>query len=456
MVIITARRSTLWQFHLCFPPTCCEEFTVSLFRQHRAGPLRQVLTLLATTGVIPKAAKALDASMQDASSQFRDAVLIEIPAFSASGNPEILPGLHEHAREHVQEIHRLFGNSEVGDFEFVRAHARLRAEQRFPLEAILHAYRCGHRIVSHWLRDAAVASGPKSLDKAVSAIADFAIEYTNTISTIATSEYVAHTRLLAEAEGDLRTELLNSLLSGYDESDARVSRLLRQSGYLEQQLSYCVVVAHSVNASEMENHARAQRVVSAITDAVAATQIRKLTGLQNNLATIVFSDRRRQSGWTAPQVNLAERLRSLLLVLGPAVLVGVSADHPSTSFIPKALQEARIALDFTSVARRVVNFSDLPVRGLLVHHGINYVQSAPPSWAPALINADAKNGGTLIQTLRAVADADMNVQKAARLLSKHPNTVYARIERIRELTGLDGQRYHDLTELLLAADCWRA
>ena len=197
---------------------------MSSFRQHRAGPLRQVLTLLAATGVIPQAAKALDASMQAASSQYRDAVLIEIPAFSASGNPEILTGLNEHAREHIQEIYRLFGNGEAGDFEFVRAHARLRAEQRFPLEAILHAYRCGHRIVSDWLRDAAVASHPKSLDKAVSAIADFAIEYTNTISTIATSEYVAHTRLTAEAEGNLRTELLNILLSGYDESDARVAR----------------------------------------------------------------------------------------------------------------------------------------------------------------------------------------------------------------------------------------
>ena len=64
-------------------------------------------------------------------------------------------------------------------------------------------------------------------------------------------------------------------------------------------------------------------------------------------------------------------------------------------------------------------------------------------------------GGSLIQTSRAVTDADMNVQKAARLLGKHPNTVYTRIERIKELTGLDGQRYHDLTELLLATDCRR-
>ena len=96
--------------------------------------------------------------------------------------------------------------------QFVRAHAQRRAEQYFPLEAILHAYRCGHRILSHWLRDAVVAAQPASIENAISAVADFAIEYTNTISTIMAAEYVAQTRILAEAEGDRRTELLNILL----------------------------------------------------------------------------------------------------------------------------------------------------------------------------------------------------------------------------------------------------
>jgi sugar diacid utilization regulator len=61
--------------------------------------------------------------------------------------------------------------------------------------------------------------------------------------------------------------------------------------------------------------------------------------------------------------------------------------------------------------------------------------------------------GTLLQTLRSYADADMNVQKAAAQLAIHPNTMYARLERIREVTGLDAQRYHELTELLLGSEC---
>jgi hypothetical protein len=429
------------------------QYTAS--KQFERTTLGQVLALLAGAGIIPRAAAALDHSKRDTERALREAILAEIPAFSASGNPDILPELSQHAGEHIQEINRLFAGGEVGDFAFVKTHAQHRAEQRFPLEATLHAYRCGHRILSHWLRDAAIAAAPESLEKAISAVADFAIEYTNIISTITTSEYVAHTRMLAEAEGDLRTELLNVLLSGYDESDGRVARLLKRAGYLEQRQSYCVVVAQSVNASEMENHPRAQRIASAIADALTGTSIRTLAGMRNNLVTAVLSDRRRLSGWTAAQADLAERIHPMLLALGPAVLVGISADHPSTSFLPKALLEATIALDFASVSKGVVLFSELPVRGLLVHHGTDYVRSTPPIWAQALIDADAKAQGSLIQTLRAVAEADMNVQKAARILGKHPNTVYTRIERIRDLTGLDGQRYLDLTEMLLAADCWR-
>jgi hypothetical protein len=418
--------------------------------------LEQILSLLAEINVVPHALAALEGSKPTAADRLRRDVLAEVPAFAASGNPDVLPLLDDHVADHMQEILRLFDGGEIGEFEFIKAHAHRRAEQRFPLDAILHAYRCGHKVLALWLREAVLEIGPKNVEQAVSAVADYSIEYTNIISSIVTAEYVAHTRILAEAESDRRTELLNILLSGYDESDARVARLLKRAGYLEQRQAYCVAAVQSTNAAEMENPARGQRIVNAISEAMSDTSIRTLAGLRNNLVFAVFSDRRRQSGWTAPQSNLADRIRPLLLVLGPAVLVGISTDHPSTSYLPKAVHQATIALDFADVANRVVQFSDLPIRDLLVHHGADYVQAAPPNWVAALVSADARAEGTLIQTLRAVADADLNVQKAARILGRHPNTIYTRIERVKTLTGLDGQRYRDLTELLLAADCWRS
>ncbi len=430
------------------------QFSTLSPREH--GAVRHALALLVKTGVVPKAVAFLDSTMDDVGEALRDTVLAEVPAFQTSGNPAVLPGLGQHVGEHLQEIRRLIAGGKIDDFAFVKSHARLRAEQHFPLEVTLHAYRCGHRVLSRWIREAALATMPEDQEQAVSAVADFAIEYTNTISTIATSEYVAEARKLAEAAGDLRTELLSILLSGYDESDGRVARLLKRAGYLEQRQSYTVATIQAANASEMENPARAQRILTALSDAMAATHIRVLSGIRGNLVVAVLSASRRQSGWTAAEAGLSGRIASMLQVLGPAVLIGISADHPSTSFIPKALQEATIALEFASVAERVVSFAELPIRALLVHRGADYVQSASPDWIDAFIGADSRSSGALTQTLRAIADADMNIQKAARSLGNHPNTVYNRVERIKGITGLDGQCYHELTELLLAADCHRS
>lgn len=417
--------------------------------------LKQALRLLIEIGVVPAASNVLEASEKDAGTALRELILAEVPAFKASGNPNVMPEADRHISDHLREIRRLIGGGEIGAFGFVNDHAKLRAEQRFPLEATLHAYRCGHKVLARWMRDAASKDGSAPHEQAVPALADFAIEYTNAISIVAASAFVAETRRLAEAEGDLRTELLNILLSGYDESDGRVARLLKRAGYLKQRQSYCVVVAQSANPSEMENPARAQRIVNALSEALADSSIRSLYGIRNNLAVAVLSARRRQSGWTSADADLTERVHAKLLVLGPAVVIGISADHPSTSFLPKALQEATMALDFADITKRVVPFTELPVRGLLVHRGGGDVRAASPSWIERLISADAETSGALIQTLRAVADADMNIQKAARLLGRHPNTIYHRIERIRDLTRLDGQRYHELTELLLAVDCHR-
>jgi hypothetical protein len=411
--------------------------------------LSALLRQLAELGVIPAAAAHLDgvAAARDLSA----ALLAEVQALQTSANPQLLPAVDRHVHEHVAELRRLFGGGDLGDFDFVRIHAEERAEQRFPLEVTLHAYRCGHRVLSQWLRQAAMAAGVASPPQAVAAVADFSIEYTNTISTVAAAAYVARTRLLAEAEGDQRTELLTILLSGYDESDSRVAQLLKRAGYLEQRQTYCVALIQPVNAGEMAHPDRARRIIAALSDALAGTTVRMLAGVRNGAVTAILSDRRRLSGWTAPQESLAARLRERLLTLGPAVITGLSGDHPSTAYLPRALGEAATALDLASVTDRVVPFSRLPLRALLIHRGADLLRSTPPAWAEALSQADP----ALVATLRAIAAADLNVQQAARQLGKHPNTIYARLARLRELTGLDGQRYGDLSEMLLAAECLR-
>jgi hypothetical protein len=123
--------------------------------------LPKILSQLAETSIVPHTLRALEGSKSTAASKLRHEVLAEIPAFAASGNPEVLPGLEHHVNDHIHEILRLFAGGEIGEFEFIKAHARQRAEQRFPLETILHAYRCGHKVLSLWLREAVLDARPK-------------------------------------------------------------------------------------------------------------------------------------------------------------------------------------------------------------------------------------------------------------------------------------------------------
>lgn len=421
----------------------------------RHPPLSSILEGLARLGVIPAAAEWFDARRDAIRAELVATVQEEIPAFAASGNPAIVPEQEAHAGEHIVQILEFLRGSAGTDFDFVRRHAARRAEQRFPLEIILHAYRCGHRVLSRWIREAALASADSeaSLGETLAAISDFSIEYTDSISTIATSEYVAHTRQLAEAEGDRRAELLSVLLGGYDEADGRVAKLLRRAGYLDQRQSFCVAVCQSVDPTEMEFPARARRIIDSIEDVVEPFPGRVLTGIRDDKVVVVFSATRRISGWTAPATKLSEQVRPWLMKLGTAVLVGISTDMPSTSRIPKALGEAQMALEFADVAHRVVGFATIPVRRLLLRQAQDSIRPALPPWSADFFAADDKARGALVATLSAYADADMNVLGASRSLGVHPNTIYTRMQRIADITGHNGLEYHALTELLLTADC---
>ena len=421
---------------------------------YHTNALNEALQHLSDSLFLPSACAYLTANASALNTELNETVLAEIPAFSASRNPDVLPDLAQHGPEHTDEILRLLGGGPVRDFDFVRKHAQRRAAHRFPLEATLHAYRCGHKVYSRWVRKAMLAavSWPEDTQQAVADIADFTIEYTDAISTIAASNYVSHTRLLADVAGDQRAELLTILLDGYDESDGRVAKILRDAGYLDARQSFCVALAQPVDPTEMINPDRARRLVDSIDKILDTSPSRRVIDIRHNKVTIVFSDICRTSGWTAPHAALAERVTSELMMVGNAVLIGVSNDVPSTSQIPTAHREAQLALELADVTRRVVQVAELPAQRLMLHFAGEDFQRVLPAWASTFFRADQKVGGSLVATLRAYANADMNVLKAAEQLSVHPNTVYSRLQKILDITGLEARSYHALTELLIVAD----
>ena len=377
-------------------------------------------------------------------------MLSQVDAYSASRNPEVLPELDAHLNRHADTVELMLRSGDEPGFDFVMEHAHRRAAQRFPLDAVLNAYRCLNRVLSDHLREAAIeASAPDAeLRHVVAASAAIAIEYTSIAASRATREYVAETRRLAEAEGDRRSELLNLLIEGYDEADARAAALLRRSGYLEQRQVYCVAVIRAVNPIEMENAARVQRIEESIKEVLRRSPVRVLVGIRDNLVIAVLSATSRLSGYTRPHTVVSELAMQPLRTLGNAVFVGLSGDVPSTSHIRSALKEAEQALEFAALDNRVVHAASVPFSEVVLRVAREHARPSLPPWYARFIDADRR--GKLAATLNAYADNDMNVLKTAKALGVHANTIYARFEKIEALSGLDPLAFRPLNEMLLA------
>jgi hypothetical protein len=424
---------------------------------YHANALHDALGRVSSSPLLAAAVDRAADSATTIAAQLQHAVLAEVPEFSKSRNPELLPELAHHGREHVEEIVRLLRGGSLDRFDFVQEHARRRAEQRFPLEATLHAYRSGQKVLSRWLRESVmtVTAPAEESHRAIAAIAEFAMEYTDAISTTFAGTYSSHSLLLADVAGDQRSQLLQILLGGHDEADVRAARILRDSGFLEERQSFCVALAHSVDPTEMLNASRARRLADSIDQIVTELAVRRVIDVHNNKVIMVAAAVRRDSGWTAPRASLAKRLRAALSFVGNAALIGVSNDVPSTSHIPTAYREAVAALDLASVSQRIVQFSEIPLQRLLLHFAAEDFRRVLPAWTNAFYAADDHARGALVATLRAYANVDMNVLKAAQELGVHPNTIYARLERIFDVTGLQARSFNALSDLLIVCDCNR-
>ncbi len=186
------------------------------------------------------------------------------------------------------------------------------------LDALLHAYRCGHKVFARRLLELAGDQPPSTL----AALADFTLEYTDAISTLASTAYVDHARHLTAAAVDEQAALLDLLLAGHDESDRRATSSLRKAGFLDGRQSFCVVLAHSTDPAHMLDAARARRLADTLDVLLPPALARRLIDVRGGTVTLVLAGLRRLSGWTAPLPTLSARVAECLTRAGNDVLVG--------------------------------------------------------------------------------------------------------------------------------------
>jgi DNA-binding PucR family transcriptional regulator len=125
---------------------------------------------------------------------------------------------------------------------------------------------------------------------------------------------------------------------------------------------------------------------------------------------------------------------------------GVSRPHDDADSLPSAFNEAETAL---SASHRlggdnVFLYEELGVVRLLLGSGSDPdLQTFIEDVTGPLVAYDRDNDGSLVRTLRAFFDADCSQRAASEKLFVHHKTLRYRLERIKQLTGLDLSRHDD-------------
>ncbi|WP_415624134.1 PucR family transcriptional regulator [Mycobacterium intermedium] len=235
-----------------------------------------------------------------------------------------------------------------------------------------------------------------------------------------------HKRNLAEAELNLRRELVDDLLAGTDRDGAyaRAEALghnLRRPHY--------VVAVQAAGCAE-------SAVATAVVRAATSLNLNYLQGRHSGLVVLLTEGR---PDPRALHHAISERLDRTTSVIG----VGTRCEVPDD--LPQSFVDARRALNIrlrSANPEGAAAFDELGFYRLIdAAHGDGTVEAFVREWLGTLLDYDESRNSQLVLTLSDYLECGGNYDESATALHIHRSTLRYRLARIAELTG------HDLREV---------
>lgn len=367
--------------------------------------------------------------------------------------PELAREMHEHSLGAIHAGIRMLREGAPRLPEELRAVfvalGRQRAEEGFPLHAVVQSFQIGVRVLfEHVLRETlprGAAAGPL-LARALRLAFDVV---TNSVALI--SESYTETRRGIE---DRRQQVTGDLLADLVLSGDRLPASKATAAGIRLAPAYLVaaVPAHVPGGDPLDAGARRRMTAS-----LELLRVTRYPGsawgfLRDALAVILPLDAPEAGGRRTVDGMVAD-LEGALADRFPhgEPLVGVGRVHPELAGIRAGFEEALVACD---VGRRLGRTGRVDYDEVLVH---GLVASAPDlagdlgAVLAPVAAYDAERGGGLVETLRAYLDRGLRADPTAEALGVHRNTVRARLGRIEELTGLRVAEHRLRLELALVA-----
>jgi len=336
----------------------------------------------------------------------------------------------------------------VDPFGFVRTHAIWRARHHVPLVASLHAYRLAHRTYWTLTREALIKSTKqKEAVRALAMLSDFWMELFDHVGAVLAEAHAVEEGSIVAQRTHAYASLIGDLLRGAPPRDAEAQRLCTLCG-IRPGAPVAVAVARplqSANGSPIDIEVTLRSVARLVEQVLPSSEFGKLVDVQNGEAVAIVC------GASATARRVADALRKSLSPRGRSALaagIGVSLDATEIAGLPRALEEARLALDFATRERPLHHFSDIDLPELLLRRADGIALRLIPPWASNFHPAETDQSRQLVRTIRAFAACNLNVKQTAQRLGVHTNTVYFRLNRVKKLAGLDPRTYSGVSKLL--------
>jgi len=263
------------------------------------------------------------------------------------------------------------------------------------------------------------------------------------LAAVASLTEVAIAEARDEVEQNLRGSLLEELRSRPDSLDAR--EIVRRAHRLGCDLSEGGVALCAKLTSDRPRH-----VVALITGEYPGALAQHMDGRVYALLPSV------QDGAPPETQDAARRLAGRLERHGP---VGLSSFYSKVTDLPRGLQEAELVVDVLEQSDGEITEDigtgtyRLLFRVLASHP--EEVRSFFEDTVAAIVRYDDQYGTDLVGTLDAYLGNNCNMNATAATIYAHRHTVAYRLDRVRELTGLDPVRSEDRERLGLGLKAYR-
>ena len=373
----------------------------------------------------------------------QQAVLAQVSGYRALDTP----GLRLEVEANCAQVFGIFLDTLAAgrvptpaDFPATAGYGARRIRVGISLEDFLKAYRVGQALL--WDHVRAAADGLPGGSLAALTVVAHVMATIEAASSAAARGYLEAENLRTTDAARVERDLLEDLLAGRTPRAEVRTEALADAGLTPGSR---VLVGIGLPQDPSSTVPQLPEAAELLSRAVAQSLGGVVVVRQDEVVLVVPVDVLGESTVLSRLAGITEALAGR----GIPVALGLSTVRVGLVEVPSAYREAQLALARLGDRAGLLALSSLSTLDYLVSRPDETARHVVPPGLRAFIEEDTREGGVLVETLRKYVAADLNARAAAAQLHVHVNTIYYRIDRISERTGLDLRRLDEVIELLL-------